>query len=664
MSAPTQSTIGGPWGPVGDVVISIFPIAFLILVTLLPNGLKSHISLPVSALFLYILRLAYFAATPSIVHAALIQGILNSATPITIVAAAIFLFAALERTKCMDWILRALRDLSGGNLVAMVMLVGWSFTYVVEGASGFGTPAALAAPILAQAGVDPMSAVIMTLMFNPLQTAFGAVGTPIWFGLGTVFTENEDRLDLAFKVQAITCVCSLVIPLFGIRMAVPSWRTIWRNKLFVGISLLSASLPSLAITRFSYELPTILGGLVSLIVTAVMVKFKFGLTAPELEVADHELGLHPVPVMEVVGEIVPLPTEDEDEGADGWNKKTEGTMTDDMPVSVTDMTLSDRRKFNTSEEQNPSLHELSRNIEHGSHNNKEAWTSTEPFDITPADTTPSPKSSTSMLKPLVSNTFPLLGIILLLILTRIPALGIRRLLTLRDPALVAPLGTLGTLRISASLTIQLASILQTPHVTWTYETLFTPAWLPFTLMSILTFIVHRRRLKKGVMVEIWAAVKGTAGRMRRPAVALAGATTLVALFTTRDASPEASAPPAHLLGTHISSALRFFYIPFAIPLGSLGSFFSGSTTVSNLTFGEVQYSVAENLGLDTTGMVALQVVGAALGNMICIHNILSAKVVVGLDDVGEGRFIRRCLVPFWVMWGLGTVVGVGFLFGR
>lgn len=56
--------------------------------------------------------------------------------------------------------------------------------------------------------------------------------------------------------------------------------------------------------------------------------------------------------------------------------------------------------------------------------------------------------------------------------------------------------------------------------------------------------------------------------------------------------------------------------------------YQGSTTVSNLTFGDIQKVAALTIHKPVTTLLALQTAGATLGNMICINNIISAKVCV------------------------------------
>lgn len=57
------------------------------------------------------------------------------------------------------------------------------FAAFIEGAAGFGTPAAPAAPLLLALGFPAMAAAIICLVFNSFPVSFGAVGTPIVMGL-------------------------------------------------------------------------------------------------------------------------------------------------------------------------------------------------------------------------------------------------------------------------------------------------------------------------------------------------------------------------------------------------------------------------------------------------------------------------------------------------
>lgn len=82
-------------------------------------------------------------------------------------------------------------------------------------------------------------------------------------------------------------------------------------------------------------------------------------------------------------------------------------------------------------------------------------------------------------------------------------------------------------------------------------------------------------------------------------------------------------------------------------VGSLGAFIAGSNTVSNMMFSYFQFSTAQQIGLNldqSAVVVALQAVGGAAGNMICVHNVVAAGAVVGMMN-REGEIIRKTLIP-------------------
>ncbi|MCB4824809.1 L-lactate permease [Roseicella aerolata] len=73
---------------------------------------------------------------------------------------------------------RALARLSDDPRMA-ALLVAWFFALFSEGAAGFGTPVALAAPILVTLGFPPARAVALALIGHAVGVSFGAVGTPV-----------------------------------------------------------------------------------------------------------------------------------------------------------------------------------------------------------------------------------------------------------------------------------------------------------------------------------------------------------------------------------------------------------------------------------------------------------------------------------------------------
>ena len=81
-----------------------------------------------------------------------------STTPIVIL---IYLMTKknMEHSGALDFIRTWLTEISD-NRVAQLMIIGWAFAFLIEGASGFGTPPALAAPLLVGLGFKPLKVAI------------------------------------------------------------------------------------------------------------------------------------------------------------------------------------------------------------------------------------------------------------------------------------------------------------------------------------------------------------------------------------------------------------------------------------------------------------------------------------------------------------------------
>src|SRR5262249_16768859 len=144
------------------------------------------------------------------------------------------------------------------------------------GASGFGTPAAIAAPLLVGLGFDPVRVTILTLIMNSVPATFGAVGTPMWFGFSQVPLSPTEILAVSWKSALIHTITALVVPIIALRFLV-GWAAIRRNLLFIYLSILSCALPSLFLSRFNYEFPSLLGGAVGLCLSVLLAKRHVGL---------------------------------------------------------------------------------------------------------------------------------------------------------------------------------------------------------------------------------------------------------------------------------------------------------------------------------------------------------------------------------------------------
>ena len=76
----------------------------------------------------------------------------------------------------------------------------------------------------------------------------------------------------------------------------------------------------------------------------------------------------------------------------------------------------------------------------------------------------------------------------------------------------------------------------------------------------------------------------------------------------------------------------------------LGAFISGSNTVSNILFTSLQYETAKLLDISGVLIVALQVLGGGVGNMICVNNAVAVCATVDITGK-EGTLIKRNVIP-------------------
>src|SRR5699024_11290712 len=115
------------------------------------------------------------------------------------------------------------------------------------------------------------------------------------------------------------------------------------------------------------------------------------------------------------------------------------------------------------------------------------------------------------------------------------------------------------------------------------------------------------------------AAKESMLSIKDAALALFATFTLVQVYTNSRING------ADLIGMpqYIAQSLAISFVPvwlFIAPfLGELGAFVTGSATVSTLTFSPVQYDIAQATGMSVPMILALQVIGAGAGNMICVH---------------------------------------------
>ena len=112
-----------------------------------------------------------------------LQGVVVAIGVLIIVFGAILILYTLEESGGMETIQCGMQGVSRDRRIQAI-IIGFMFAAFIEGAAGFGTPAALAAPLLLALGFPAMAAAVVCLVFNSVPVTFGAVGTPVIVGFG------------------------------------------------------------------------------------------------------------------------------------------------------------------------------------------------------------------------------------------------------------------------------------------------------------------------------------------------------------------------------------------------------------------------------------------------------------------------------------------------
>jgi len=144
----------------------------------------------------------YFWQVPSVnVIAASLRGVIIAFTLLWIIFGAIVLLFTLKESGAAATIRRGFTDISKDRRVQAV-IVAWLFGSFIEGASGFGTPAAVAGPLLLALGFPALAAVMVTLIIQSTPVCFGAVGTPILVGMAQSL--NVPAVETAIVAAGMT----------------------------------------------------------------------------------------------------------------------------------------------------------------------------------------------------------------------------------------------------------------------------------------------------------------------------------------------------------------------------------------------------------------------------------------------------------------------------
>jgi lactate permease len=218
-----------------QAVLALFPIA-LGGVLLVGFRVPAKHAMPAAYVAAVLVAFGAWQMSASRIMAASIQGLFLTFDLLFIIFGAILLLHTLERSGGVAAIRRSFSGISDDRRV-QVVIVAWLFGSFIEGAAGFGTPAAVAAPLLVALGFPAAAAVMLGMMIQSTAVTFGAVGTPVLVGVagglgGESFQAALAAADMTMidYLRAVTAKVVILHAIAGVLM--PTWMIVMLTRFF------------------------------------------------------------------------------------------------------------------------------------------------------------------------------------------------------------------------------------------------------------------------------------------------------------------------------------------------------------------------------------------------------------------------------------------------
>ena len=206
------------------------------------------------------------------VLAATVNGLVVAATLLYIIFGAILLLNTLQESGALKTIRQGFTDITPDRRV-QVIIIAWLFGSFIEGSAGFGTPAAVAVPLLVGLGFPGMAAVMAGMIIQSTPVSFGAAGTPILVGVNTGLSAdpaiaayaagigyvdwNDYLAFVGLRVATLHAIAGTLVPLilvsfmtrfFGKNRSFAEGLRVWKFALFAAFAMtvpyyLAAPLP-------------------------------------------------------------------------------------------------------------------------------------------------------------------------------------------------------------------------------------------------------------------------------------------------------------------------------------------------------------------------------------------------------------------------------------
>jgi lactate permease len=188
---------------------------------------------------------------------AFLEAIFTAAAILWIIFPALCIYELQARSGAFETLKRGLSHLEENPRI-VALLVAWFFALFLEGVAGFGTPVALAAPILVGLGFSPIRGVTLALVGHAAGVSFGAIGTPV---LPQVAATGLSGLELARPAGLLHAGLGTILVAFLVRLAgdAPPQPREW---IYGALAALLFFVPLLALAWFvGPELPTVGGAI-------------------------------------------------------------------------------------------------------------------------------------------------------------------------------------------------------------------------------------------------------------------------------------------------------------------------------------------------------------------------------------------------------------------
>jgi lactate permease len=520
------------------LLTALAPLLLVLVLLLLRLGTAAAMafSLGISA----ILAFSYWQMPLLQIAAASLEGVIIAGSVLWIMAGALLLLAYQRQTGQLEMIRQGFARLSPDPRLQLLW-VGWFGVAFMEGIAGFGTPAAIVAPLLLTLGFTPLAAVILALLADSSPVSYGALGTPLLIGIaqGAAIQQPAELMAVAHELAWLDLLAAPVLPV----MMLVIYGRLFNRQLAIW-----PAIPHAIVAGFGYSASALLW---------------LQLAGPEF----------PAILAAISGFLLSYLYQR------CWPLAYSATS--DQPE-----------------------------VAH--------------LALATAVATPQPGGR------FLQAMAPYLVVIFLLLLTRLPWLPFKTILQSWQWHFQHLLGS----DISTSL---------------------SPLYLPGSIfvLVLLLFLPTQRapwQLLGRCWQDCWPKLSGAA-------LTLMCAVPLVRLFVHSDIN-QAGLPamPAYL-ATLAGQYLAEHWLACSALLGALGAFIAGSATFSNLLFAEMQLDLAQQAAISPTLVLALQMLGANAGNMICLLNIVAAASVVGLQ--GQERTVLKILLgPMLLYLAIATLAAL------